>query len=488
MSEHPENDLRHRLIALLDEGVEPVSASEARGRSELHLPAGPCPRWRSGHPVGPWRLGAIGALALAGVVLVGIVVLVAVQREPGSNTPPAPLSGSGLLATSTGPCTGRAAGCGSPESSAAALAHGKWATFARGPLSARSGQVEVWTGNELIVWGGYGSGLVPLGDGAAYDPRTRTWTMLPASPLRPTEDAAATWTGTEMVVLGGEAGCLADSSSSCNGAEPTDAVAAYVPATNTWHRLPPLPMGQLVDPSALWTGRQLVVVGGSVSPNGVLSDKTAAFDPATSSWARLPLLPRLTSSGPKWRLIDAVPAWTGTSLDVLVTWQRSGLCGKGCGYVRARSATWSLPVGGSAWHALPKPTVALGGAVTAWTGRDVIVAGGTYCPWSCPPPIRFAALYSPRTRGWSRALGSGPVSASPGVWTGKAFVSVRTSRTHPFEGATLGAWDAATRAWTRLAGTAAVLDNGAGRPAVWTGTELLVWGATGMALVVPPPT
>ena len=57
-----------------------------------------------------------------------------------------------------------------------------WARLPRAPIAPRSEYAAVWTGKEMIVWGGY-SGNTQYGDGAAYDPATRTWTKLAAGPL-----------------------------------------------------------------------------------------------------------------------------------------------------------------------------------------------------------------------------------------------------------------------------------------------------------------
>ena len=73
-------------------------------------------------------------------------------------------------------------------------------------LVARSGHTAVWTGEELIVWGGM-NGRGVLRSGGRFNPRTGAW--------RPTtlEDApdarrghTAVWTGQEMLIWGGDLG------------------------------------------------------------------------------------------------------------------------------------------------------------------------------------------------------------------------------------------------------------------------------------------
>jgi hypothetical protein len=67
----------------------------------------------------------------------------------------------------------------------------------------RSHHIAVWTGSEMIVWGGY-DGLQPLRTGARYNPSTDTWTTISTIGV-PTERYyhTAVWTGSEMIVWGG---------------------------------------------------------------------------------------------------------------------------------------------------------------------------------------------------------------------------------------------------------------------------------------------
>src|SRR4051812_31071749 len=85
----------------------------------------------------------------------------------------------------------------------------RWSTLPAPPLPGRENAASVWTGTEVIFWGGMtpavgGSTSRPVrGDGAAYDPATGTWRLLPAAPIGPRSNAASVWTGTEMIVWGG---------------------------------------------------------------------------------------------------------------------------------------------------------------------------------------------------------------------------------------------------------------------------------------------
>ena len=68
--------------------------------------------------------------------------------------------------------------------------------------SARTDASAVWTGTEMIIWGGYDLYGSPTSTGARFDPVAGTWTALPtagAPSLR--EHASVTWTGTNLVQL-----------------------------------------------------------------------------------------------------------------------------------------------------------------------------------------------------------------------------------------------------------------------------------------------
>jgi len=135
-------------------------------------------------------------------------------------------------------------------------ARDRWRAIASGPLSPRTGVMSVWAGRELLVWGGGDSGGT-FADGAAYDPATDTWRALPDSPLSGRVGTAQVWTGEQMVVWGGTPGTfnnyLADG-------------AAYVPASDRWERITGW-SGRYVA-SSLWTGREMVVWGGIVPAGG----------------------------------------------------------------------------------------------------------------------------------------------------------------------------------------------------------------------------
>ena len=102
----------------------------------------------------------------------------------------------------------------------------RWGDMPPGPLEPRLGHMAVWTGTELVVWGGSGRERL-YADGAAYDPARRRWRRLARSPLRPRQHAQGIWTGREVLVVGGQ-----------NLRGFTRDAAAYDPDTDTWRKLP----------------------------------------------------------------------------------------------------------------------------------------------------------------------------------------------------------------------------------------------------------
>jgi N-acetylneuraminic acid mutarotase len=154
-----------------------------------------------------------------------------------------------------------------------------WSPIAPSPIEARSNPAFAWTGEELLVWGGWHAGGPPFfGDGAAYDPRTDRWRMLPPAPIDPRVPLSA-WTGREFILWG--TGVRVDQ-------RPRDG-AAYDPSTDTWRSIADGPI-ELTDATATWTGREMIVFGAALRGGNFPETETAiaaAYDPAADSWRRL---------------------------------------------------------------------------------------------------------------------------------------------------------------------------------------------------------
>ena len=68
----------------------------------------------------------------------------------------------------------------------------------------RLGHTAVWTGNEMIIWGGFGTNEVALSTGGRYNPSTDVWTSISNQQApEPRGGHTAVWTGNEMIIWGG---------------------------------------------------------------------------------------------------------------------------------------------------------------------------------------------------------------------------------------------------------------------------------------------
>ena len=79
------------------------------------------------------------------------------------------------------------------------------ATSTTNAPTARRYHTVVWTGTEMVVWGGYNSASNYLNTGGRYNPVTDTWTATTTTNA-PTAryGHTAVWTGTEMIIWGGD--------------------------------------------------------------------------------------------------------------------------------------------------------------------------------------------------------------------------------------------------------------------------------------------
>ncbi len=140
-----------------------------------------------------------------------------------------------------------------------------------GAPAARTRHTAVWTGSQMIVWGGQQSGVL-LGDGAAYDPGTDTWTSLPlvGAPVARAGHVAV-WSGTELLVYGGE-----DS-----GGTPLASGGAYDPVKNKWRTLDTA-TGALARTisTASWSGSEMILFGGQSASGPIAALQRLTPQPA----------------------------------------------------------------------------------------------------------------------------------------------------------------------------------------------------------------
>jgi len=233
--------------------------------------------------------------------------------------PTAVWTGTEVLVWSSAPATPEASG------SEVVLAYNPstnaWRKLPPSGLTPRQGAITVWTGHQLVVWGGLNSDFTSAyPDGARLDPLTGTWQRLPAAPVPARGLAGAVWSGREVLLWGGEIGTSVKARASA-GFQSVGQGAAYDPATNRWRALPLSPLRAKSYPAAAWTGHFFIVIGGSA--NGVLpapGPGAAAYDPANNTWTTLPAAPSYPPpdpngpTGPADQREGAFAVWTGTAV------------------------------------------------------------------------------------------------------------------------------------------------------------------------------
>lgn len=177
---------------------------------------------------------------------------------------------------------------------------GTWSTLPPAPV-ARADAKAVWTGSEVIFWGG-GNSDGPQLDGVAYAPGSQTWLQIPAAPTDAVSGVVTVWTGSELAVFGGGA---AGDPSNTQGA-------AYDSSTDSWRRIADAPIA-LNAASGVWDGTEMIVFGSLLNERNVAATDQAvgeAYDPATDTWraiARSTLSPQASSA--VWTAAGAMFAW-----------------------------------------------------------------------------------------------------------------------------------------------------------------------------------
>ena len=332
----------------------------------------------------------------------------------------------------------------------------EWRRLSDASIEGRAFAVGVWTGEEIIVWGGTSlDGRMPYADGAAYDPGADTWRRIADSPADGRYTVAA-WSGSELLLWGHVKSTVDDAS---------PAGVAYDPARDTWRELPAPPFGSRPYATGVWTGSELLVWGGyDVDDSGHVSGSNdgAAYDPATDSWRALP-------PGPLEGRYYQGSTWTGTEM---VIW--GGAVGDGAeGRTFADGASFDPAT--NVWRSLPAaPISGRSDPALVWTGTEVLVWGGIV---DAPGAVTDGALYDPEAGTWrvvtavpglSNEVPSPPLSTA---WTGGEFVVWGDSTGHRSAGF---AFNPRTGFW-RVTPDAPVRGRIA-NVAVWTGQDFIVWG------------
>lgn len=321
------------------------------------------------------------------------------------------------------------------------------------PLAARNSHTAVWTGSEMIIWGGV-NGTSVFNDGGRYDPAANNWTSVTTSGAPgPRFEHTAVWTGTEMIVWGGY-----------NNTNLLNDGGRYNPAANSWSliltNLPNTPpIRQLF--TAVWTGSEMIIFGGY---GGDYLNDGYRYSPAGNSWTTIATN---AAAGARYQH-NAV--WTGTEM---IIW--------GGRYLNPATSGARYNPTGNSWttvgtNGAPPPRL-LNTAI--WAGNEMIIwgggTGGSY--------LNDGGRYNPASDSWTAVTTIGAPAARAGhsaIWTGNEMIiwGGATSVTNYNDG---GRYNTSARTWTSMSTVGAPPARN-GHSAVWTGTEMIIWGGNNSSL------
>jgi N-acetylneuraminic acid mutarotase len=313
--------------------------------------------------------------------------------------------------------------------------------------NARAGHTAVWTGIEMIVWGGGATGPTYLKTGGRYNPSTDSWTAANATNAPDARAGhTALWTGSEMIVWGG----FNDSGDLNTGGR-------YNPGTDSWTATSTInaPVGRQ-DCSAVWTGSEMIVWGGY---DGAYLNTGGRYNPSMDSWTATS-----NTNAPPARY-EHTAVWSGSEMIVWGGFFRSFALNTGGRY----------NPGTDRWTPTSTTNAPAGRGVTmsVWTGREMIIWGG----WDDLFFLNTGGRYNPGTDTWkATSTTDAPTSRfqHSAVWTGNEMI-VWGGWDPPNIFDTGGKYNPGTDSWTPTsttnAPTARYVPTG-----VWTGSEMIVWG------------
>ena len=315
----------------------------------------------------------------------------------------------------------------------------------------------LWTGSEMIIWGGYNvtnNQLNTLNTGGRYNPATDSW-MATSGTNAPTgrDFHTAVWTGSEMIVWGGYNYPACDLNSG----------GRYNPTADSW-----TPTNTVNAPlareshTAVWTGSEMIVWGGSGCCSSCNLNSGGRYDPLTDTWAATN-----TINAPEARWYHTAE-WTGSEM---VVWGGTNL-------------TIYLNTGGrynpsaDSWTATGVPNDVLGRvAHTAlWTGSEMMVWGGVDSTFN---DCNTGGRYNPTADSWtatSTLNAPSPRDSHSAVWDASEMIVWGGIFCFPcMDFNTGGRYDPGTDSWvpTSTANAPFAREN---HTAVWTGSEMIVWG------------
>ena len=226
----------------------------------------------------------------------------------------------------------------------------------------RTNQTVVWTGNRMIVWGGYySSGGRVVAEGGIYDPSTDSWKDIStAGAALRYSGHSAVWTGSKMIVWGGKP--FPNSAGSAMGE--TNEGAIYDPYQNSWTAisLTGAPTARN-NHTAVWADDRMIVFGGQENAVRSIKGSGGIYDPASGTWQAYSL-----EMAPQ--RIDHSALWSGGEMLIFGGKQSTSVGSFNLVTCVSKDARALRAISGPS---APSPR---SGHSAVWTGMSMIVFGG----------------------------------------------------------------------------------------------------------------
>lgn len=262
----------------------------------------------------------------------------------------------------------------------------------------REGHTAVWTGTDMLIWGGV-NGATAFTDGGKYNPLTDSWTVIASNSSIGYLYHTAIWTGGLMIVWGGL---------DIGTGDPINSGARYNPGNNTWTATStvnaPTPR---TDHTAIWTGTEMIIWGGYDAINLSTLNTGAKYNPSTNTWTTMS-----TVNAPAGRMAHTA-VWTGTEM---IVWGGSeGLYSYNAGTgARYNPST-------NTWTPIAFAPASRYYHTAIWTGSDMIIWGGR----NGTTVFNDGAKYNPSANTWTSISVTNTPSKRQyhtAVWTGNQMI------------------------------------------------------------------
>ncbi len=269
------------------------------------------------------------------------------------------------------------------------------ATSTTNAPTARVGHTAVWTGTEMIVWGGGLNGNF-FNTGGRYNPGTDSWTSTSTTNAPAgRQEFTAVWTGSEMIVWGGYAGPYLNTGG------------RYNPTMDSWTATSTnnAPEGRS-DHTAVWTDSEMIVWGGFFG--GIALNTGGKYNPGTDSWTATS-----TTNAPSPRGYPGA-VWTSSEMIIWGGWDDINFLNTGGRYKPGKDS-WTATSTANAPSGRFQHTA-------VWTASEMIVWGG----WDPPNIFNTGGKYNPSADSWIATTTTNAPTSRYGhtaVWTGSEMIA-----------------------------------------------------------------